>query len=98
MFDWETERKEQIKRVKNICYYKPSLLKKRGKKGRRTNRKNLMDNGYVSASNEPNKQLFDLYQSQLRQSQMQQYTDGEPEEALESNINPMSQATGRTRD
>ena len=36
--DWEFQRKENVKRIKNICYHPPSLLKhKKGK--RRKSRK-----------------------------------------------------------
>ena len=33
VYDWELDRKESIKRVKAICYYPPSLLKKSKRKG-----------------------------------------------------------------
>ena len=49
--DWETCRKAQVKQIKNICYYPPSLLKKKRGKSRKRD-----------GSVEPNKQLFDLYQ------------------------------------
>lgn len=65
VYDWDTERKEMVKRVKNICYHPPSLLKKKTyRKSARSTRR-----GATRASiNEPNKQLFDLYQQSLRQS------------------------------
>jgi hypothetical protein len=50
IFDWESQRKDQIKQIKNICYYPPSLLKKKRRKSRKRD-----------SSVEPNKQLFDLY-------------------------------------
>lgn len=58
VFNWESSRKDQVKQIKNICYYPPSLLKK---KGRRKSRK-------PNVGLEPNKQLFDLYQQSLRMS------------------------------
>lgn len=33
VYDWELDRKQSIKRVKAICYYPPSLLKKGKRKG-----------------------------------------------------------------
>ena len=63
VYDWEHERKQTVRMVKNICYYPPSLLKKKGvkKSTRRTA-------GYESAKNEPNRQLFELYQKSLREN------------------------------
>lgn len=63
VYDWEHARKQQVKLVKNICYHPPSLLKKSRKKSIRRG------TGFESAKNEPNRQLFELYQSSLRASQ-----------------------------
>ena len=60
VYDWENERKQQVKRVKNICYHPPSLLKKK--------RRSRRGPGFESVKNEPNRQLFDLYQQSLRMS------------------------------
>lgn len=59
VYEWEQSRKDEIKRVKNICYYPPSIIKKRMKRGRKSTRRHT-SNGYDSA-NEPNKALYDLY-------------------------------------
>ena len=64
VYEWDNQRKENVKRVKNICYYKPSLLKKTHRKGSRIRRRGPA----TDSVNEPNKQLFDLYQQSLRQS------------------------------
>ena len=63
VYDWEHQRKQQVKMVKNICYHPPSLLKKSRKKSTRRG------SGFESAKNEPNRQLFELYQTSLRASQ-----------------------------
>ena len=62
VYDWEHDRKQKIKMVKNICYYPPSIIKKRGLK------KNRRGSGFESAKNQPNRQLYDLYQQSLRMS------------------------------
>jgi len=60
VFDWDNNRREQVKQIKNICYYAPSLLKKKTKrhKSRKRNSTRVLGGG----ENAPNKQLFDLYQ------------------------------------
>jgi hypothetical protein len=37
VFDWESHRKDQVKQIKNICYYPPSLLKKKRHKSKKRN-------------------------------------------------------------
>ena len=49
--------------MKSICYHEPSNLI--GKNRRKSNRRGA---GFESAKNEPNRQLFELYQTSLRAS------------------------------
>ena len=64
VYDWEHDRKKQIKIVKSICYHNPggNLI---GKNRRKSTRRGT---GFESAKNEPNRQLFELYQTSLRGS------------------------------
>ena len=90
MYDWDNDRKEQVKRVKNICYYAPSLLKKKAhRKGGRSRRRGATGE---SITGEPNKQLFDLYQQSLRQSAALEEGDGVADDQ-EANPRVASQAT-----
>ena len=57
VFNWESARRQQVKTIKNICYYPPSLLKKSRLKSRRKLEK------------EPNKQLYEIYQQSLGQTE-----------------------------
>ena len=52
-----------MKLVKNICYHPPSLIKKESRKKKRKG------SALGSSKNEPNRQLFELYQTSLRASQ-----------------------------
>lgn len=62
VYDWEHDRKKQVKIVKSICYHNPNkLIGSRRKSTRR-------GAGFESAKNEPNRQLFELYQNSLRAS------------------------------
>ena len=89
MYDWDNERREQIKRVKNICYYPPSLLKKRShRKGSRIRRRGAA----TDSVNEPNKQLYDMYQMSLRASGGMDEVDGSSEPEHNAR-NVMSSAT-----
>ena len=62
VWNWEVERKEQIKRVKQICMYPPTISTNTK---RRFNRKKKglaqvdMVTRYASAG--PNKQMFEMY-------------------------------------
>lgn len=49
VFDWELDRKKQIKMLKKICYYPPTMIKKRHKSKRR---KEL----------DPNSEVYQFYQ------------------------------------
>ena len=53
VFDWELDRKKQIKMLKKICYYPPTMIKKRHKSKRR---KEL----------DPNSEVYQFYQSNLK--------------------------------
>ena len=64
VYDWEHDARKQVKLVKNICYHPPSLL---GSESRKKKRKGRESDGLI-ASNEPNRQLYDLYQTSLRAS------------------------------
>ena len=62
VWSWENERKEQIKRIKQICHYPPSISKTRKytKKSRKKGAVLLdMEKRYASAG--PNKKMYDLY-------------------------------------
>jgi len=90
VYDWDTERREQVKRVKNICYYPPSLLKKTHRKGSRIRRRGAA----TDSVNEPNKQLYDMYQTSLRASAAQEdneRSNSEPD--LSNSRNIVSSAT-----
>ncbi len=50
VYDWESERKEEVQRIKSICLYEPSLLKHKKVKHKKK----------TSTLQEPNKQLFNL--------------------------------------
>ena len=78
VYDWLHQRRDQVKLVKNICYHPPSLLKK--SRGRSTKR----GSAFVSAKNEPNRQIFELYQNSLRASQDQNAID------MSQSMGPMS--------
>ena len=57
VYEWEVKRKKQVKSIKQICYYPPSLLKiSRRSLGARSKKR-----GGTGDACEPNKQLFDLY-------------------------------------
>lgn len=60
-YEWEYERRRQRQLVKNICYHPPSLLRNESRKKRRKGIREIL-----SAKNEPNRQLYELYQSSLR--------------------------------
>ena len=55
---WESERKIEIERIKNICQYKPSLIREQRVRVRRK---------HTNSNAEPNRQLFDLYQKSIRE-------------------------------
>lgn len=72
-----------MKIVKSICYHNPSkLIGSRRKSTRR-------GTGFESAKNEPNRQLFELYQSSLRAS-MDAPTTGVVESNSMAGVGPMS--------
>ena len=56
VYEWDTDRKENVKRMKNICYFKPSLLRHKSRRRATSQRRG------ETSRNEPNKQLYDLYQ------------------------------------
>ena len=47
VFEWRVERKKQVKMIKKICYYPPSLLKKSRLKSRR-----------IDTGGDPNYELY----------------------------------------
>ena len=78
VYDWESERKEAIVRVKQVCKFKPMLLQtERRKKLRRPRKVNHLD-----TSTEPNRALFDLYQQSVREQNEESVQD--PREGLKS--------------
>lgn len=65
VYDWELDRKESVKRVKAICYYPPTMMKKKGRKGKYARAKSTR----IDINEpEPNRKLFDLYQESIRKS------------------------------
>ena len=65
VFDWEMDRKKQVKMLKKICYYPPSLSTQKPK--RRGKKRNNMD---------PNYEVFQYYQNNLKQSGSQESNEG----------------------
>ena len=65
--DWENDRKNQIRLIKQICHYKPSISKRK-KAFKRKYEKLDMEKRYASAG--PNKQMYEMYNMSLRQSGM----------------------------
>ncbi len=53
VYDWEQDRKKQIKMLKKICYYPPSLIKKQRLKSKRRI--------------DPNYEVFQFYQQNMKQ-------------------------------
>jgi hypothetical protein len=53
VFDWELDRKKQVKMLKKICYYPPSLVKKSRLKSKR--------------KIDPNYEVFNYYHNNLLQ-------------------------------
>jgi hypothetical protein len=54
VFEWELDRKKQVKMLKKICYYPPSMVKKHRHKSKR--RKEL----------DPNTEVYQFYQQNLK--------------------------------
>lgn len=67
VMDWENDRKNQIRLIKQICHYKPSISKRK-KAFKRKYEKLDMEKRYASAG--PNKQMYEMYNMSLRQSGM----------------------------
>jgi len=63
--DWEHDRKSQMKRIKQICMFPPSISKRR-----RTYRKKFkamdMEKRYASAG--PNKHMYEMYNMSIKQN------------------------------
>ena len=60
VYDRELDRKQSIKRVKAICYYPPSLIKKKG--GRKGGFKSRAKTTRAREDEpEPNRKLYDMY-------------------------------------
>lgn len=64
---WQKDRKEQIKLVKKICHYKPSITKRRKIFSKKLPEHKLdMEKRYASAG--PNKQMYEIYNMSIKQS------------------------------
>lgn len=57
VISWELDRQKQIEQLKKICYYPPTFLKKKGRSSRKR------------GADDPNQQVYSLYQSNLLSSQ-----------------------------
>ena len=55
VYDWDNERKEAVKRVKNICYYEPTCKMSMQKKKYKRRAASTRRGGAPSGRNEPNK-------------------------------------------
>lgn len=63
VFDWETDRKKQVKLLKKICYYPPSLVKK----SRMRSKKHRLGGGGNGI--DPNYEVYQFYQQNLKSQQ-----------------------------
>jgi hypothetical protein len=66
VWNWEIERKEQIKRVKSICHYPPTFSTKRRFYNSRKKRGGGIDMVARYASAGPNKQMYEMYNMSMR--------------------------------
>ena len=73
VYDWDTDRKENVQRMKNICYFKPSILRHKSRRRAHSTKRG------ATSRNEPNKQLYDLYQQSMRMSSEMQEEHVNPE-------------------
>jgi hypothetical protein len=64
VWNWELERKEQVKRVKQICMYPPNFSTKRG---RFQKKKRGIDMVVRYSSAGPNKQMYEMYNMSVKQ-------------------------------
>lgn len=58
VFEWELDRKKQVKMLKKICYYPPSLVKKTRLRSKRHGKREL----------DPNYEVYQYYQNNLKPS------------------------------
>lgn len=65
VWSWENERKQQIKRIKQICLYPPSISKRK-RYHKKTKGFDLLDMEKRYASAGPNKQMYDMYNLSMR--------------------------------
>ena len=69
MWSWEHERKAQVKLIKQICLYPPSISRARRtyrKKAHGLGKQALLDMERKFASGGPNKQMYEMYNAGLR--------------------------------
>lgn len=64
VWSWENERKQQIKRIKQICMFPPSISKR--KRYQKKSKGVLLDMEKRYASAGPNKQMYDMYNISMR--------------------------------
>jgi hypothetical protein len=55
VFEWELDRKKQVKMLKKICYYPPSMIKRRHKSKKRR----------AVGDMDPNTEVYQFYQQNL---------------------------------
>jgi len=77
VYDWELDRKQSIKRVKAICYYPPTMIRKKGRS--RGGKRSKTARMFTSEPEEPNRKIFDAYQESMRKSSDM----GEPADSAE---------------
>jgi hypothetical protein len=62
VYDWEVDRKKQVKMLKKICYYPPSLVKK---SRLRSKRHHDIQSHSKAGGIDPNYEVYNFYQSNL---------------------------------
>lgn len=80
VIDWELDRKKQIKMIKKICYYPPSLTKKSRLRSKRLH----THNGKI----DPNYEVFQFYQQNMKTTGQlpEGFINGGEESGEEDNI------------
>lgn len=61
MLSWEKDRRQQLKLMKQICHFKPTLIKKRRVRRRGQDGEDLLDMKTRYASAGPNRHMFEMY-------------------------------------
>lgn len=61
VLSWERDRRQQVKLIKQICHYKPTMIRKRRVKRRGQDGEDLLDMKTRYASAGPNRHMFEMY-------------------------------------